>query len=178
MTLKLSIFLALFFTIGCSAQTPTNELKESTISVQQDTLPFPVYTSFSQLEPQLFQNNDTTYVVNFWATWCKPCVAELPYFEKLHESYSGKAVKVFLISLDFPRQIKTNLIPFVKERNLKSSIAVLADMDYNAWIDKVSVEWDGAIPFTLIYKGKERLPLIGEMPDYQTLENHLLSVMD
>jgi thiol-disulfide isomerase/thioredoxin len=42
---------------------------------------------------RIFNNSDTTYVVNFWATWCKPCVAELPEFEKLHIDSKRKKSK-------------------------------------------------------------------------------------
>ncbi len=48
--------------------------------------------------------NDTLYVVNFWATWCKPCVAELPYFEEAGEKYKSEKIKVLLVSLDFLRE--------------------------------------------------------------------------
>lgn len=173
--------LLFLLVLGCKANTQDTKGSAGTRSMSatqvEETLPFPVYVKFSEFEPALRHKNDTTYVINFWATWCKPCVVELPFFEQLHASFKNKPVKVILVSLDFPRQIKSNLIPFVKERNLQSSIAVLIDMDYNSWIDKVSEEWDGAIPFTLIYNSKYRKSFLGEMPDYQSLESSLLSVM-
>ncbi|MCB0581128.1 MAG: TlpA family protein disulfide reductase [Phaeodactylibacter sp.] len=112
----------------------------------------PIYEEFSQAEPFFHFDNDTTYVVNFWATWCKPCVEELPYFEELTRAYEGQAVRVILVSLDFPRQFKTKLAPFVGERQLQSAVIALADGRYNDWIDKVSTEWTGAIPATYVYK--------------------------
>lgn len=113
----------------------------------------PVYEEFGQVEPFLHFDNDTTYIINFWATWCKPCVEELPYFEEFTRAYSGEKVRVILISLDFPRQFERKLAPFVEERNLQSVVIALADGRYNDWIDKVSPEWTGAIPATYIYKG-------------------------
>ena len=115
----------------------------------------PIYEEFSQVEPFFHFNNDTTYVVNFWATWCKPCVEELPYFEELTQAYKGQKVKVILVSLDFPRQFESKLAPFVAERQLQSTVIALADGRYNDWIDKVSTEWTGAIPATYIYKGEK-----------------------
>src|SRR5512141_1661121 len=52
--------------------------------------------SFTQLEPSLNFQNDTTYVLNFWATWCVPCRKELPAFEQIHKNYSTQKVKVIL----------------------------------------------------------------------------------
>jgi thiol-disulfide isomerase/thioredoxin len=111
---------------------------------------------FSEFEPYLEKENDTVYVVNFWATWCKPCLKELPDFEKVNAEYSQRKVEVILVSLDFPNQHDNLLVPFVKDNNLKSRVLHLTDVDANKWIGKVSEEWSGAIPATLVYKGSDR----------------------
>lgn len=102
------------------------------------------------------QDNDTTYVINFWATWCKPCVEEMPYFIELQENSQGEALRVVLISLDFPKQIEQRLVPFVEKRGIKPMVAVLLDGRYNDWIDRVSPDWSGAIPATLVYRRDNR----------------------
>lgn len=112
--------------------------------------------SFEALEPRLHYANDTVYVVNFWATWCQPCVKELPYLEKLTRKYRDQPVKVLLVSLDFKSQLASKLIPFVRSRKIRSEVVLLHDLDANDWIPKVSEVWDGAIPLTLIYRGEER----------------------
>lgn len=112
--------------------------------------------NFLGLEPYLKKDNDTTYVVNFWATWCVPCVEELPNFEKLNAEYKDKKVKVLLVSIDFPKMAETKLLPFVKKNNLKSEVVLLNDPDANTWINKVDSTWSGAIPATIIYKGDKR----------------------
>jgi thiol-disulfide isomerase/thioredoxin len=177
--MKISALIYFLLAAGCTANTQSNNnIQKSTTEGAEQPLPFPVYTSFAELEPLLTKNNDTTYVVNFWATWCKPCIAELPYFEQLNKNFASRPVKVLLVSLDFAKQIKTTLLPFVEQRKMQSAVAVLIDPDYNTWIDKVSRDWDGTIPFTLIYKGGKRLSLKEEMPDYPTLEQHLLTVLE
>lgn len=103
------------------------------------------------LEP----SNSKTQVVNFWATWCTPCVKELPYFEKIREQYPND-VEVLLISLDFPNQIETKLKPFLQDKQLKSKVIVLDDVDMNSWIPKIDPNWDGAIPVTLIFNKEKR----------------------
>lgn len=111
---------------------------------------------YDKLEYFLNQQNDTTYVVNFWATWCVPCVKELPHFEKLNQQYKGKKVKVLLVSLDMAKMVESKLLPFIKKKNLKSEIVLLKDPDSNNWIPKIDKSWSGAIPATLIYNRKKR----------------------
>jgi len=112
---------------------------------------------FSELNKYLTKNNDTTYVVNFWATWCRPCIKELPAFEKLTADYSDRKLKVLLVSLDFPDKIDSQVVPFLEKNNIKSQVLLLDDGDANSWIPKVSENWSGAIPATLIYNKNVRL---------------------
>lgn len=116
----------------------------------------PVYNKFADIEPRLNLTNDTLYIVNFWATWCKPCVTELPYFEKIHRELKNQKVKVLLVSLDFPNKIETQLKPFLKRKEITAEVLVLNDGNENEWINKVSPTWSGAVPATLIFKGNKR----------------------
>jgi thiol-disulfide isomerase/thioredoxin len=176
--LPAAFFVLACFVTSCAQQSPGVEKTGSPAITlaQTDSIPVPVYTTFNEIAPLFALQNDTTYVINFWATWCKPCVAELPYFEQLYSAHQNEPVKVLLVSLDFAKQIKTKLIPFLQERNLQTPVAALLDGDYNAWIDKVSPQWDGAIPFTLIYKKDVRRVKLGEMSSYDELEQMLLEV--
>lgn len=109
------------------------------------------------MESLLKNTSDTTYVINFWATWCAPCVKEIPEFEKLNKEYIDKKVKVILVSLDFKRQFADRLVPFAKEHQLKSQVVLLDEPDYNKWIDSVDKNWGGAIPATLILNNSKKL---------------------
>ena len=130
----------------------------------------PVYNTFADLEPIFRFENDTTYVVNFWATWCEPCRKELPYFEEFNEKFNTEKVKVVLVSLDFPKQLKSKLVPYVQKQQLKSKVVVLLDGKYNNWLDKVSPEWSGAIPATIIYKGGQQLLVATPFENYEELK--------
>ena len=112
--------------------------------------------NYDGLESYLNQKNDTLYVINFWATWCVPCVKELPHFEKLNQKYKNSKFKMILVSLDFPKMIESRVIPFMKKKKLKAEVIVLNDPDANSWIEKVAKEWSGAIPATVIYKNEKR----------------------
>lgn len=112
--------------------------------------------NFNELEPIFYYQNDTTYVINFWAMWCKPCVEELPEFEDIRKDYSNKKVKVILISLDFGKNVKDRLVSFLKRKNINAEVVLLDDSDADTWIGKVDKDWDGALPATVIYKKNER----------------------
>ena len=111
---------------------------------------------FSALQQRLARPSDTTYVVNFWATWCAPCVKELPNFEQIRSAYAGKKVKVLLVSLDYASQVDKKIKPFVRQRGLKSEVLVLNEPDPNDWLAQVDAKWSGALPFTLIFNNKTK----------------------
>jgi len=122
---------------------------------EKDGIKLKSYT-FDGLQPYLNQKNDTVYVINFWATWCVPCIKELPHFEKLNQKYKSGKFKMILVSLDFPKMIESRVIPFIQNKNLQAEVLVLNDPDANTWIEKVAKEWSGAIPATVIYKNDKQ----------------------
>ncbi|HKX85901.1 MAG TPA: TlpA disulfide reductase family protein [Flavobacterium sp.] len=131
---------------------------------------------FINLQGYLNKKDETTYVINFWATWCLPCVKELPHFETLNKNYKDKGVKVILVSLDMPKKIETNLIPFIIKKKLQSEVIHLDDPDANAWIEKVAKEWSGSIPATVIYN-KESHKFYERSFTYEELENELKTIL-
>lgn len=100
-------------------------------------------------------DSDAVHVVNFWATWCSPCVKEIGYFEELQQEYPEEILKVVLINLDFPNQVDRRVIPFIEEKGLTVDIYNMTELDYDEWIPSVDPEWSGAIPATLIFRGEK-----------------------
>ncbi len=130
-----------------------SKLETKTVEVQSVDLE--VY-DYDGLKPLLNKTDDKIHVVNFWATWCAPCIKELPYFETINKTYADKNVEVLLVSLDFPRQYDTKLKPFLKENQLTSKVVCLDDVDQNTWIPAIDNTWSGALPATIIYKNEKR----------------------
>ncbi|MES2558967.1 MAG: TlpA disulfide reductase family protein [Bacteroidota bacterium] len=116
--------------------------------------------------------SDTTYVINFWATWCKPCVEEIPHFEKLNSTYKHKKVKVIMVSCDFKKQLESRVIPFVKNKKMESMVVFMNESNPNNWIDKVDDTFSGAIPATLIINGSKGFRYFNEGEiTYEILDN-------
>lgn len=112
--------------------------------------PIPII-QYNELEQITQKKDDTLRVINFWATWCKPCVEELPHFEKLAEHFKGKPVKVILVSLDFTNKIDM-VSAFVQRKKIASTVILLNQGNPNEWISKISPDWSGAIPATLFVR--------------------------
>jgi len=121
--------------------------------------------------------SDSIQVINFWATWCGPCVKELPVFEKLNNE-GATNVKVTLVSLDLDLDPNPEKVyKFIVRKNLKSSVLILDEQDPNSWIDKIDPKWSGAIPATLIVNTKtgQRTFFEGEV-DEQKLNNLISAI--
>lgn len=156
--IPLLTFLALFSCKENNSEPQTGASTSAEMSskaVENPEIQVPIYT-FDEFQPLLHIDDGNVYVVNFWATWCKPCIKELPYFESVAEQYAAQNVKVLLVSIDFPKLLEKQVIPFIEKNAIKSPVVLLDDTGANEWIPKVDVNWSGAIPATLIYKGGER----------------------
>jgi thiol-disulfide isomerase/thioredoxin len=131
----------------------SSEKKELTLGASDIDLE--IY-DYDGLEPLINLRDDKVHVVNFWATWCAPCVKELPYFEALNQKYKDQGVDFMLVSLDFPRNYESKLKPFIKEKNLKSKVVAFDDVNQNRWIPAIDEKWSGALPATIIYNKDKR----------------------
>ncbi len=108
----------------------------------------------ADLEKIIHEPSGKVRVINFWATWCKPCIEELPLFESVNSDPAYDNVEVILISLDFVEALDSKVKKFVSEKEINSTVKLLDNVDYNSWINKVDPSWSGAIPATLIVHGR------------------------
>jgi len=119
--------------------------------VREAPLPFPVVTP-TELRARLERMGDTPVVVNFWATWCRPCIEELPLFERLAQRSQSSGLQVWLVNVDFPQEWRRRVVPFVRRRGLRASVLLLRPSPGERWLDTLHREWSGAIPATLFWR--------------------------
>jgi thiol-disulfide isomerase/thioredoxin len=103
-----------------------------------------------QLVERINKAGDTVLIVNFWATWCKPCIEELPYFHALAGKYKDQKIKLLLVSLDFPKDYPEGIAAFAKKEGYDSEIVFLDETDADLFCPQIDKSWSGAIPSTFI----------------------------
>jgi thiol-disulfide isomerase/thioredoxin len=127
------------------------------------------------LQKIIHGQSDRLLVINFWATWCAPCIKELPYFEKLNQDNKAQ---VLLVSMDYDLDSNTAKVDrFVVRKKLQSRVLILTENDPNSWIEKIDKHWSGALPATLVINTKtgNREFVQGELSEGE-LEKLLLKV--
>ena len=140
---------------------------------------FTVYDSFTELEKRIQQVDEhTTLVLNFWATWCAPCVEELPSFNELYQKHADTDFQVIMVSLDFKSRLEKTLVPFLEKSPLKPEIALLADQDADSWIPQIHPNWEGTIPATVVIRGGQRSLFPEKFQSYEALESFVLNFVN
>ena len=142
------LLACLLFLTNCQSNKKKNEIPSE--------VPLIKYEDYFKL---IEKNDDVLYVVNFWATWCKPCVEELPEFMEVNEELSENPnFKMYLISMDMPKKVESLVISFLKKNHIATEVFLMDDNKrMNTWIPKIDKHWTGAIPATIIYKNGEKL---------------------
>lgn len=114
---------------------------------------------FNELQKILQTNDDILYVVNFWATWCKPCIEEIPGFMEVNSMYKDNPnFKMILVSMDHPKSINSRVKKFIQKNNMDVDVYVLDEKSpFTEWMLKIDEAWMGAIPATVLYKNGKKL---------------------
>ena len=94
-------------------------------------------------------DTDKLLVINVWATWCGPCVAELHEFVEMHRMYRKRDFQMVTLSIDEPDQ-KDDALRVLRDEHMSATnyLAVVADRDRMA--EALDHEWQGPVPYTLL----------------------------
>lgn len=162
--IALSVLL-MFVVFACQSKKETDE---AIVSNEQLAL----ITDYNDLFAKFTQNDDKLYVVNYWATWCKPCVEELPDFMEVNNELKDNThFKMILVSLDKASALETDVQDFIKKNNISTDVYLLSDNKRQMqWIPKVNERWSGAIPSTAFYKNGEQVAFVEGQLNKQQLK--------
>lgn len=101
-------------------------------------------------------------LINFWATYCAPCIEEFPMIVDLSEKYKEKGMQVYFVSADWLDREK-EVMAFLIEKNVKGLSFIKEEGNDNNFINEISREWSGALPFTIVYDKSGNLSDYWEM---------------
>jgi thiol-disulfide isomerase/thioredoxin len=102
----------------------------------------------------LIEKSDSVLVINFWATFCVPCIEEIPDLINISRSHEKEKVKLYLISLDLADYYPAKIKKFVTKNKYEATIAWLNESNADYFCPIISLEWSGAIPATLFVNPK------------------------
>ena len=103
---------------------------------------------------EIIQKSDHPVVISFWATWCLPCIQEIPYLQETVKKYQDKNVELVLVSLDFKESFPSVIESFVKKNQYQASFYWLNETNADHFCPKIDAKWDGSIPATLFVNNK------------------------
>lgn len=156
----------LVFSSGCAPRDRRGNLsgRSRELLNQKDIAPTIELIDKSGLQKLIQERNGKMLLLNFWATWCQPCVEEFPYLVKLSTSHEKNDLEVIGISVDFPDEVESKVVPFLTMHAVPFKVYVAKFDKEEDFINAVDVSWNGAVPATFIYDslGKKQISLIGE----------------
>ncbi len=115
-------------------------------------------------------------IVNFWATFCKPCMEEIPHFQKMQAKYEKDGLQILFVSLDLQDDYPKKVNAFIKKRKMSSYFLDETNADY--FCPRVDEKWSGVMPATLfVNNSKNYRKFVEEQIAEDLLENEILQLL-
>ncbi|MCX6151225.1 MAG: TlpA disulfide reductase family protein [Ignavibacteriales bacterium] len=160
------ILFSFFIFGGCGKNARDNGKDKKTDSTLTQTNIVQRVDSINKfgLNTLIQKRNGKILLLNILATWCLPCIEEFPDLVKLSESYEPGKLEIVGISVDYPDEVKSKILPFLTKHSVPFKIYVANFNKDEDLINTLDLKWNGAIPASFIYdnKGKQQFKLIGK----------------
>lgn len=129
---------------------------------------------YEQLFEMVNQPTDQLIAVNFWATWCAPCVQEIPHFVEVAEKFKDNPnFKMVFVSMDRAKQLD-RVIQFVADKGIVSEVVLLDDNKRsNEWMPRIDKSWSSNIPVTVFYQNGEKVHFVGSEMSAEELQSNI-----
>ncbi|MBL7746856.1 MAG: redoxin domain-containing protein [Chitinophagaceae bacterium] len=128
---------------------------------------------------KIIAESKTPLIINMWATWCKPCIEEIPYFQEEALAHSKDSLQLLLVSLDFKEAFPNNIKTFAGKRNITASILWLDETDADYFCPKIDPKWSGAIPATLFINNKKGYRKFAEdQLSHEELKREIMALLE
>lgn len=121
------------------------------------------------------KSSEHPLIINFWATWCAPCVEEIPWFQKALKVNDSSNIELVLVSLDFPESYEKKVIAFAQKNKLDAKLLWLDETNADHFCPQIDSNWFGTIPVTLFINNRTGYR---KFYDDQVPEKELTTIID
>src|SRR5688500_17355903 len=127
---------------------------------------------------KMIAESKTPLIINFWATFCKPCMEEIPHFQKLGRKYEKDGVKLLLVSLDMKDAYPIQVNAFIKKKKIRIPTAWLDETNADYFCPRIDTPWSGVIPATLFINNRNNYRKFTEEPlSEEQLEKEIIAIL-
>ena len=133
---------------------------------------------------KIIAESKTPLIINMWATWCKPCIEEIPYFlyeANKHSASAGSAdsLNIILVSLDFKEAYPAGISSVAEKRKFNAPIVWLDETNADYFCPKIDSKWSGAIPATLFINNKTSYrKFIEKQLSHEELKKEIIAILE
>lgn len=110
----------------------------------------------SEIQDLISQEHGKVVLLNFWATWCLPCLEEFPDIVEVEKRYRHRGVAVISVSADHPDRIDSELRPFLEKHRPDFDVCLMREKDIERVPSSIDPEWTGKLPATFFFDRRGR----------------------
>ena len=151
----------------------------ATAQAQKTTAPSDIQLiSASQFSALLDDARGDVILVNLWATWCAPCLREIPELLRLRENYLDKGFRLIAVSMDDPQDLESHVIPFLEQRFPDWDTFQSAEAEMDRFVSVIDPAWNEVLPTSyLIDRTGSVTKILFGGKSYEDFEAALLDIL-